>query len=222
MLRRLFSRQGWGITGCALLGSLWLAGCKTTEEPLFTEVPGDPTTESATGTATGAKVGASSPSVAEVDRFVINDLVTVTFSGLNPPPPEHNERIKEDGTITLPYIGAVQAAGKSTGELQKEIHDLYVPKYYVRLTVTVKSLERSYTVGGEVRAPGPKGYLPLTTVTKAIQAAGGFTDFAQKKKVKLTRAGKTIIVNCKEAEEDPRKDPAVIPGDKIYVPRRLF
>ncbi|MGH7981046.1 MAG: polysaccharide biosynthesis/export family protein, partial [Limisphaerales bacterium] len=39
--------------------------------------------------------------------------------------------IADDGTISLPYIGSVQAAGKTPGELQRIITKLYVPQYYV-------------------------------------------------------------------------------------------
>jgi len=224
-LTRMLFRRGWGVAGCLLLAGLLWTGCRTNDEAIFNEVAGYSATGAATGSnaAPGQATSASSiPGVSEVERFSVGDLVMVTFSGLNPSPPEHNERIKEDGTITLPLIGGVKAEGKSAGELQQEIHDLYVPKYYKRMTVTVKAPERTYTVSGEVRAPGPKYYSGRTTVTKAIAAAGGFTDFANKKKVRLTRGDKTITVNCVKAEEDPRLDPVVIPNDKIHVKRRFL
>jgi polysaccharide biosynthesis/export protein VpsN len=206
LLRKL-SGHGLVVMGGAFLASLLLAGCRT-EEAAF------------------SNTADQSLTVAEAVRFHIGDQVTVTFSGLPPSDviPPHEERIKEDGTITLALIGAVKAAGKAPGELQKEIQDLYVPKYYLRLTVTVKSQDLVYSVGGEVKSPGPKVYVGETTVTKAIQAAGDFTDFANRKKVKLTRAGakKPIIVNCVDALNDPSKDPQVFPGDKIDVPRRLL
>jgi hypothetical protein len=73
-------------------------------------------------------------------RFHVGDTVTVNFSGLPEPRIDpHTEPIKEDGTITMPDIGHVQAVGKTAGELQNEIHDLYVPKLYLRLTVTVST-----------------------------------------------------------------------------------
>ena len=206
LLRKL-SGQGLAVIGGSFLASLLLAGCRT-EEAAFSESAGQPQAS------------------VEAVHFRIGDQVTVTFSGLPPSDliPPHDERIKEDGTITLPLIGAVKASGKAPGELQKEIQDLYVPKYYLRLTVTVKSQDLVYSVGGEVRNPGPKVYVGETTVTKAIQAAGDFTDFANKKKVRLTRAGATkpITVNCVDAQKDSSKDPQVFPGDKIDVPRRLF
>lgn len=197
----------WALSiGAMLLAGLVFSGCGTTGEPAFTDVSGQP-----------APTGAASV------HFRVGDQVSITFSGLVDAIPNHEERIKDDGTITLPLINAVEAAGKTPGDLQKEIHDLYVPRYYVRLTVTVKSPELVYYVGGEVKSSGRQQYLGYTTVTKAIQSAGYFTDFANPKKVILTRAdGKTITVNCAKALQDPKLDLEIFPGDKITVPRSRF
>jgi len=73
---------------------------------------------------------------------------------------------------------------------------------------------------GEVRAPGPKTYLGITTVTKAIGAAGGLTDFASKRRIYLTRAnGTKLKINYKKAIADPKADPQVFPGDAVNVER---
>ena len=206
----------------------WLAaGCTTTpppdEKPTFSSLPGQPTSAAVSGGATTNAAG-KSPLGGITDQggvLAVGDLVTVKFSGTIEQIPPHEERIKDDGSITLPLIGAVQAAGKSTGDLQKEIHDRYVPDYYVRLTVTVTGEQRVYYVGGQVRQPGRQVYLGLTTVTKAIQSAGDFTDFAAKTRVELTRAdGKTITIDCVKAAKDPALDLQVFPGDKINVPLR--
>ena len=108
--------------------------------------------------------------------------------------------------------------------MQNEIHDDYVPKYYVRLTVTVKSGDRVYYVGGEVKGPAAQLYVGDTTVTKAIQSAGGLTDFANHSKVWLTRAsnGQRIQVDYDDALKNPAKDPPVYPDDQINVEKRLF
>jgi protein involved in polysaccharide export with SLBB domain len=160
-------------------------------------------------------------------RFHIGETVVVNFSGLSQDEllemPESTQPIKEDGTITLPYIGSVKAAGKTLGELQNDIHDAYVPKYYVRLTIAVTSDQRVFYVGGEVKTPGRELYVGATTVTQAIQSAGDFTDFANRGKVWLIRAnGQRIKVNCNKALEDPSQDPPVYPNDQIQVPRRLW
>jgi len=165
------------------------------------------------------------PNGADVASFHVGDTVIVSYSGAPNIIPDHAESIKEDGTIFLDNIGKVYAVGKTTGELQNEIHDDYVPKYYVRLTVTVKSGDRVYYVGGEVSSHGSRQlYVDGTTVTKAIQSAGGLTDFANHGKVWLTHTGtgQRIQVNYDEALKNPAKDPPVYPDDQINVDKRIF
>lgn len=175
----------------------------------------------------GGPASNSGQSGTYADKLHVGETVIITLTGA----PDQtqvstagqSQTIKEDGTVTLPLIGSVPAAGKTPGQLQNDIQNLYVPKYYVRLTVTVTPQDRVYYVGGEVTKPGVIEYWGQTTVTKAIQAAGDFNDFANKKKVWLTRAnGERIKVNCVKALEDPAQDPPVYPGDQIQVPRRYF
>lgn len=210
--------------GSVASSSVWLAvllasGCATKKEPVV--FLSDPI-------ATNAPAGKTSqPTVSTVSKqpgvLDVGDEIIVYYS--DPALQPHDERIKEDGTVTLQLVGAVKAAGKTPGQLQKELQALYVPKYYQpgRLTVTVKTQDQYYYVGGEVRMSGPKVYPGAMTVTKAIQTAGDFTEFANKKKIRLTRAdGTTITVNWKKANHDPNLDPPVFPGDKIQVPRTLW
>jgi len=218
-----------GITLLGVCGMVaLLAGCgsPSAQEAAFSSAPasvGSASVPVATGADASAGGIAGALGTPTLDRFRVGDLVTVAFSGVEPPPAPHEERIKEDGSITLPMIGSVIASGKSTGELQKELQDRYVPRFYVRLVVTVKSLDRVYYVGGEVRTPSAKAWFGEVTVTQAIQSSGDFTDFANKKKVQLIRVdGTTIIIDCKKALKDPKLDPKVLPGDKIHVPRRLW
>lgn len=130
--------------------------------------------------------------------------------------------VKEDGTFNLPLIGTVTAAGKQSSELQEEIRDLYVPKYYRRMTVNVTFLNRLFFVGGEVRQQNQYTYSAGLTVLKAISAAGGFTDYANKHRVQLTRgiSGAKYVIDCLDAEANPELDLPVYPDDRIHVPRR--
>lgn len=155
------------------------------------------------------------------NRFAVGDLITVRFPGTVDQILPHEERVKEDGTIALPLIGAVKAAGKTPAELQSEIHDLYVPRFYKELTIPPPGGQRVYRVGGQVRLPGRQVYLGATTVTKAIESAGGFSEFATRRYVTLTRTdGKTFKVDCIKAAKDDSLDLPVYPGDKIGVPMR--
>ena len=214
------SHLKWRAFGFLLVGLIF-SGCSSpSNDILFSDNPQPPSALTGTGTTpTSATAGGDLTAA----RFHVGDTVTVSFSGTADTIPDHVEPIKEDGTITLPYISAVRAVGRTAGELQNDIHNLYVPKYYVRLTITVSSPQRVFYVGGEVKQPGRQLYIGETTVTKAIQSAGDFTDFANQSKVWLTRSnGERIKVNCSKAMKDPTLDPPVYPGDQIQVPRRIF
>jgi len=176
-----------------------------------------------TDQADGPAKGTNQP--CRLDELHLGDLVTITFSDLpgGVVLPESKARIKEDGTLTLPMNLSVLAAGRSLGVVEKEIVDLYVPKWYRQLSVTLKTEEKWYSVGGEVKQPGRQAYLGPTTVLRAIQSCGDFTDFAQRKKVELHRAnGQREIVDCKKARTNSKYDLPVCPGDAIIVPRRLM
>ncbi len=220
-MKRTFEKVLSAISSLITAGLILLSGCATSsDDALFSTDPAvvDP---AATPQASRSPNLFSPGGVV----FQVGDQITVTFSDTMEPPPPHEERIKDDGTITLPMIGAVRALGKTPGDLQKEIHEKYVPKYYLRLTITVKyqAQELSYSVLGEVRVSGPKSYLGVTTVTKAIGAAGGLTDYASKRKIWLTRAnGTKIKINYTKALKDPRLDPQVFPGDSINVERSIW
>jgi len=159
---------------------------------------------------------------------MVGDVVIVKFSGGGEGDGQPlEERIKEDGTITLPLIGAIRANDKTAHELETEIKNYYVPEYYKRLSVVVAIGRGFYWVGGQVQRPGRHHYLGPTTVTKAIESAGGFTEFASRRRVKLTRAnGKMFRVDCRKVAQDASLDVPVYPGDKIEVlfgvPRDIY
>ena len=173
--------------------------------------------------ATAASVAAAnSGSGPEAEVLRVGDSLTITFTDTPIVIPTFDEKIREDGTITLTLNKMFTAAGKSRGDLEKEIRAAYVPSYYKYMTVSVRQQEstRWYYVNGEVRAPNRQIYNSRITVLKAIASSGGFTDFANKKKVKLTRVdGRTQIVNCAKALDNPSLDPEVYPNDTIHVPR---
>lgn len=133
------------------------------------------------------------------------------------------QTVREDGTISLALNESFKAAGLKKGDLEQVIHDRYVPKYYKRMTVNVKREQLVFFVDGEVKRPDRYAYTPGLTVLKAISAAGGFTDFAKKTNIQLTRSnGKISKINAKKALRHPEMDLPVHPGDRIIVDRRIF
>lgn len=183
-----------------------LTGCETTDNQTLYDKPH--------GEFTGDD---------SVARLHIGDELVVTFSGPQDPVPPHQEIIKEDGTVTLPDIGQVKAAGRTIGELQKAITEAYVPKYYTRLTVTVKPGDRVFYISGDVKNPGRQIYTGPITLTKAITSAGGFTETSNPRNVVLTRAGgQRYTVNCKSILDGKKPDPDVYPGDQVEVKTKTF
>jgi len=205
-----------------VLAATLLAGCSSTSTS-STEIPVAANSGASTNVPSG---GGVSPLTPGPEILQPGDSMSVIYNDLPTLTPAWEGEIRPDGTITLILNQTFKAAGLTQSQLEQEIRERYVPKYFKQLTVTIKPKQdtRFYYVGGEVRAPGRQIYLSRITILKAIQSAGDFTDFAAKKKVQLTRTGasKPIIVNCAEAMQDSNLDLEIYPGDKIHVPRRLF
>ncbi len=137
-------------------------------------------------------------------------------------PNSYEVGIDENGEISLPLVGKIKAAGTTPAELGELIQAAYVPRFFVRCTATVLTARRYFYVGGEVRAQGRYDWTEDMTLLKAINTAGGFTDFANRKKVDLTRGNEKRTLNCEEIRQHPDQDVPIQPGDSIYVPRSLF
>jgi polysaccharide export outer membrane protein len=152
------------------------------------------------------------------------DKMMIDFADSPGMPSTWLQTVREDGTITLPLNQTIAAAGKKKGEIEQEIHALYVPKMLRRLTVNVRAEERFYFVRGEVKQPGQRPHTGSITALKAISAAGDFTDFANRKRVEVIRTnGEKLMLNATKALDNPQDlDIPVYPGDTIYVHRRFF
>jgi protein involved in polysaccharide export with SLBB domain len=230
MKSSLFKSRPSLAAGALLLVALVLAGCYN---PQATPVGGYPAAQTGAAqsqpynTNMGPPVMPRVPEPAAANaagpRLHVSDLITIEWFDTVNPIPQYRERIREDGKLILPLNVTVQAAGRSVAELQDDIRSAYVPKYYNHLTVSVKTEERVYFVGGEVRVPNRQLYQDGVTVLRAIDTAGGFTDFAKRSNIELRREnGQIIKVNWDKAMKDPKLDPTVHPNDQIIVHKRLF
>jgi protein involved in polysaccharide export with SLBB domain len=142
-------------------------------------------------------------------------------------------RVNDNGELEVPYIGLVSASGKTCRELAYNIKSALERDYYYHATVILavdkvseKSRGKVY-VYGAVKSQGPQE-IPTDetyTVSKAVIRAGGFGDFADKRKIKVTRkSGKDFVVDMKRVIEGghSEEDVVVQPDDQIYVAQRLI
>lgn len=142
-------------------------------------------------------------------------------------------RVSDNGELEVPYIGPVPAQGRTCKELAYNIKAALEKEYYYHATVILaldrvseKSRGKVY-VYGSVKAQGPQE-IPADenyTASKAVIRAGGFGDFANKRKVKVTRkGGQDFTVDLKRVIEEGHtdEDVALQPDDQIYVPQRLI
>jgi polysaccharide export outer membrane protein len=146
--------------------------------------------------------------------------------------------VADSGELDVPYVGRVAAAEKTCKQLAEELKARLEKEYYYRATVIIaldvanKFLGRIY-VWGQVRNQGPidLGVNENLTVGKAILRAGGFGDFANKKRVKVVRGGgkegaakQNFELNLIDILENGQteRDLVLQPDDFIIVPSRLI
>lgn len=162
------------------------------------------------------------PSSTSSAQLRAGDSLTVALQGV-PDPSNNAVQIDDQGQISLPFLGTLNAAGINTGELAQRIRATYIArKIYNTVDVSVAVTERFVYVGGEVVRPGRIVWTPDLTAGKAIQAAGGFTLYAKETRVGLVRDQKTYDLDVKLAQRNPAQDPRLLPGDSLQVPRSPF
>jgi protein involved in polysaccharide export with SLBB domain len=209
---------GRGLAGLAVLMTGWLlAGCGTFSGPTYQY---DPLGVSNQAKSAGGDTGTNGTGGGLIN---VGDELMVSFADVDPAIQAITDTVKEDGSITLIFNKKFTAAGKSVGQLQDEIHDKYVPDYYRNLTPSIKIQSRFYYISGQVRTPGRQAYSGKMTVLGAIDTGGGYTDFANKKKIRVTRAnGQQIMVDGIKAITDTSLNIEIFPNDTVYVYKRFW
>lgn len=184
------------------------------------------------------------PPVASLSGYVADDKYKlrpgdrVSLQILEDREPPKSLVVADSGELDAPYIGRIPAANRTCKQVATELKGQLEKEFYYRATVVLaldvanKSLGRVY-VWGQVRNQGPIDLVVNENLTagKAILRAGGFADFANRKKVKVIRPGapdgggkQTFELNMVEILEEGKteKDVPLQPDDSIIVPSRLF
>lgn len=166
-----------------------------------------------------------SPAIAQIES---GTSVSITIMGV--PSSEKGSidgmyPVSQNGTINMPYIGAVRAAGLQPETLAASIQSRYkAAEIYVSPTIQVIDTQgnagvkaQMIHVGGQVRRTGPVNWQKNLTIYQAVQSAGGATEFGSLKRVKLYRNGKTQTFDLTNPQfmRVPLE-----PNDTIEVPQK--
>jgi len=197
--------------GCVVLAMVFAIGCET---------------GLGTSAGQGGAGAAALTNVISADRVYVGDQIRIVFDAPSPLPATETT-VPESGTVTTLMGEKIKVAGKKTDEIAQEIMTLYTVTKQVyqpgRFTATVQVFGRSVSVGGEVRNTGNYAFEGGMTVLKAINRAGGFTEWADKGGVQVTRLnGQQISMDCKAALKKPQLDIPLFPGDRITVLRKIL
>ena len=133
------------------------------------------------------------------------------------------------GQISVQFIGAVEANGKTAEQVREEIRkrlaDGFLNDPIVSLTIAeINSL--SLSISGMVAKTGAVKFTPGITITEVIARSGGFTPMARKNMVKVTRqlngVKETYKLPVELIAEGERPNFPMLPGDEVFVPERAW
>jgi protein involved in polysaccharide export with SLBB domain len=133
--------------------------------------------------------------------------------------------VDSNGAISLPYINKVQAAGLAPAQVAAAAEAKYRDeKIFTNPTITLmmQATARFVNVGGAVRNPSRVPFTEDMTMLTAINAAGGFNDFADQKRVRLLRGSEVKVYDVRQFRRDPSKDVKLQPGDRVEIPQSFF
>ena len=132
--------------------------------------------------------------------------------------------VRIDGKISLPLLDDIQAAGLTPLQLKEELTNKlkgFVDNPTVTVTVTEANSYRVF-ISGEVKTPGIVRIRSEITLTKLIIMAGGFTEWANKRKIliitKEDDKEKRITVNYNKIIDGDIPDIVIKHGDTIIIP----
>jgi len=162
------------------------------------------------------------------ERYVVGPADTLSITVVGEPDLTNKYRVDTDGTITLPYVGRLPAAGSTVIDLQAKLttmlKDGYLQNPQVLIDVDVYKA-RSVLVVGEVRSPGKVQLTGLTmSLLEALALAGSPTSAAANEVIvvhtpKPGEAAKEITVNRRDLELGRAGlDVTLQDGDLINVP----
>lgn len=126
-------------------------------------------------------------------------------------------KIGKSGKITYPFLGEINVRNKTTKQIEVILDKGLRGDYLIqpRILVEVETY-RNFYVDGQVNQPGGYPYSPGLTVQKAISTAGGFTERADRDKVKVQSEG------ASQSKPVTSLSSVIKPGDIVTVGESFF
>jgi len=179
------------------------------------------------GSSAAAATDAGSKKPATTDpNYVIGPQDVLDINVWKEPTVTRTVPVRPDGKISLPLLDDVQAAGLTPMQLSDSLTEKlkkFIAQPQVTVIVTQINSQRVYVIGSVAR-PGAYPLIPGMTILQALSSAGGFTQFANEKKIFLLRTvdGKQTrsyfnykdVINGKNASQNL----TISAGDTIVVP----
>jgi polysaccharide biosynthesis/export protein len=130
--------------------------------------------------------------------------------------------VRPDGMITLPLIRDIKAAGLKPEELRDQI--VAAAAKFIsdpNVTVFVRQINsRNVFITGQVVRPGGYAVSGQMKVLQVIALAGGLSEYANGKKIRVMREDKSFLFNYNEVLDGKKLEQNIVlkPGDTIIVP----
>lgn len=164
----------------------------------------------------------------KTDRKIApQDILNIIIVGEKDLPVEFT--VSATGTVMFPYLDSVEVKDKTPAEVAAMLKEALAKDYFVdpQVYVSVKQYRKEFVrVIGQVVRPG---LIELPNEQRfdlldAVAAAGGLTNLANKKKISITRKGKTDTYGLDQLKEikEPAKRVWVEPDDLIEVPQSIL
>jgi polysaccharide export outer membrane protein len=132
------------------------------------------------------------------------------------------QTVDRSGLISVPYAGAIRAAGRTSGEVQSEIEKRLANRAIEPQVVITTTLSRSTSISvlGDVNAPARLDLSPAgERVLDVIARAGGLNAPQYETYVTVQRHGREGTVLFRTLVDKPSENIYVRPDDTVYVSR---
>lgn len=173
--------------------------------------------------AANGGANASAMASADLGDYRISPNDSLQISVFQVPDLNHTVMVNADGTITLPLIGKVPLAGKTTHEAEEIIADRLRKKYLQspQVSVAVAKFGQRVTVGGAVKSPRVLAVDGQLTLSQAVANAGGLSDTANSTQIHVARRdGQHVqdeIYNLSAIQAGRNIDPKLEGGDLVVA-----